>query len=159
MTIKKIIIISMFICLLSLSSVSASWHSDTKYHDGECELFSVSCPYGYKNGGETQHDSSVFISTAPMKFPYHSIVIKEIDDEDIDNLYDDYDIVDSFDNGDFKAYRLEEGTLHNGTIAIYNDGDYNYIFEMEHKGCSYDDKQFEEDVDTLEHIANSLYRK
>lgn len=156
---KKLIIISMIICFLTLSSVSASWHSDTSYRDGECELFSISCPFGYKNGGEIQHDSDVFISTEPMKFPYHSIVIEEIDDEDINSLYDDYDIVDSVDNGDFKAYRLEEGILHNGTIAIYTDGDYSYILEMEHKGCPYDDDQFEDDVNTLERIANSLYRK
>ena len=149
----------MIICFLSLSFVSASWHSDTSYMDGECELFSVSCPYGYKNGGEIQHDSQVFISTEPMKLPYHSIIVEEIDDEEIDNLYDDYDIVDNVDNGDFKAYKLEEDILYNSTIAIYADGDYKYILQIEHKGCPYDEDQFDEDVDTLEHIANSLYRK
>lgn len=156
---KKLILISIIVCFLTLSAVSASWHGLTSYSDGECGLFSVSCPSGYKNGGEIQHDNDVFISTSPGKFPYHSIVIEEIDDEDIDNLYDDYDIVDSVDHGDFKAYKLEESTLHNGTVAIYTDGDYKYILEMEHKGCPYDDSQFEDDVDTLEHIANSLYRK
>lgn len=156
---KKLIIISMIICFLSLSSVSASWHSDTSYRDGECEEFSISCPYGYKNGGEIQHDNDVFISTEPMKFPYHSIVVEEIDEGDIDTLHDDYDIVDSVDNGDFKAYKLEEDILHNGTIAIYDDGEHKYILEIEHKGCPYDDGQFEDDVDTLESIANSIYRK
>ena len=86
MDFKKFIIFLILAAFVSVSFVSASWHSDTSYRDGECELFSVSCPIGYKNGGEIQHDSEVFISTEPFKFPYHSIVVREIDDEGINNL-------------------------------------------------------------------------
>ena len=159
MDFKKFIIFLILAAFVSVSFVSASWHSDTSYRDGECELFSVSCPIGYKNGGEIQHDSEVFISTEPFKFPYHSIVVREIDDEGINNLYDDYDIVDVVDNGDFKAYRTDEGVISNETVTIYSDSGHDYILKLEHKGCPYDDDQVEDDVDTLDRVANSLYRK
>ena len=156
---RKLILISMIVCFLSLSSVSASWNGLTSYSDGDCDIFSITCPSGQKNAGEIEHKDEVFISTQSSKSPYHSIVVSEIDDDEIDSLYDDYDIVDNVDNGDFKAYKLEEDLISNGTIAIYTDGDYKYLLEMKHKGCPYDDDQFQDDIDTLESVANSIYRK
>lgn len=152
-------LIVVIVGLLSMSIVSASWHGLTSFRDGECELFSIACPYGYKNAGEIEHRSDVYISTNTAKSPRHYMVIEEIDDDEIDGLYDRYDIVDTVDEGDFKAYRIDTAHYKKETIAIYYDGGYTYLLELEHQGCDYNDDQFRDDVDLLRTTAYSIYRK
>ena len=156
---KKLIIISMILCLLSMSFVSASWHGMTSYKDGDCELFSITCPPGYKNAGEIEHKDEVYISTNTAKSPRHYIVIEEIDEDDINRLYDNYDIVDTVDEGDFKAYKIDTALYKKESIATYYENGYNYLLKIDHQGCEYDDAQFKNDVSLLRSIAYSIYRK
>lgn len=156
---KKYILFLIVVVLLSMSMVSASWHGMTSFRDGDCELFSITCPYGYKNGGEIEHRSDVYITTKPSKSPRHYMVIEQIDEDEINNLYDKYDIVDTVDEGDFKAYKISTELYKKETIAIYYKDGYNYILKLDHQGCEYDDNQFRSDVSLLRTTAHSIHRK
>ena len=80
----------------------------------------------------------------------------DFDDEEIE-------VVDTVDEGDFKAYKTWDDrhseNYGNTTYAYYSDGQYEYQLELEHKGCPYDDAQFKEDVELLKDVAHSIKRK
>ena len=159
---NKLIIIGLIVIivgLLSISIVSASWYGMTSFRDGDCELFSITCPYGYKNAGEIEHKTDIYISTSPTESPRHCMVIDEIDEDEINGLYDRYDIVDTVDEGDFKAYRIDTALYKKETISTYYKDGYYYLLDLDHQGCEYDDNQFRKDVNLLRTTAHSIHRK
>lgn len=159
---KRFSILIIFIGLISISAASAGLFG---YNHGECDLFFITPPEGFHNAGELTYKDSLFLSTNPGERPYHSLHVYPISsvDEFIDFDEDDIEVLDTVDEGNFKAYKTYDGNLgtvfENTTYAYYTDGKYEYQLELSHDYCTYDDAQFKEDVKLLKEVASSIKRK
>ncbi len=160
---KKILILIVLVGFISICFNSTVFG----YANGECDLFSIDCPEGYHNAGELTYNESLFIATPGYERPYHSIHVNQIGVSYVDSFIDfddeEIEVVDTVDEGDFKAYKTWDDrhseNYGNTTYAYYSDGQYEYQLELEHKGCPYDDAQFKEDVELLKDVAHSIKRK
>lgn len=160
---KTFFILIIFLGLISISVVSAGWFG---YDHGECDLFSITPPEGFHNAGEMTYNESLFLSTNPTEHPYHSLHVYQIGigyvDKFIDFDEENIEVLDTVDEGNFKAYKTYDSHQHykeNTTYVYYNDGKYEYQLELSHDYCTYDDAQFKEDVKLLKEVASSIKRK
>lgn len=160
---KKLLILIAILGFISINVASAGLFG---YDDGECDLFYIDCPEGYRNAGELTYNDSLFIATPGFERPYHSIHVNQIGISYVDSFIDfddeEIEVVDSVDEGEFKAYKTWDDFKsrdRNTTYAYYSDGQYEYQLRLDHIGCPYDDKQFKEDVELLKDVAHSIKRK
>ena len=110
------------------------------------------------------YNESLFLSTEHFEYPYHSLNVYQIgisSDKFIDFDENDIEVIDTVDEGNFKAYRTynsHDSFSENTTYAYYDDGQYEYQL-VSHKNCAYDDVQFKKDVNLLRNVAHSIVRK
>lgn len=124
------------------------------YNDGECDLFSITPPSDYHNAGELTYKDSLFLSTASHKTPYHAFRVDIVGD-----MNEDFKFSDSKEDGNFKFYRGTDDGVGNHTYAFYSHGNKIYKIDLWHKGCPYDDSQFNSDVSLIKSIAYSIKEK
>ena len=161
---KIFFILMILLTLISISSASAGLFG---YNHGECDLFFITPPEGFYNAGEMTYNESLFLSTEPGERPYHSLHVYSIGTGYVDKFIDfdeeNIEVLDTVDEGNFKAYRTYDGNLgavfENTTYAYYTDGKYEYQLELSHDYCKYDDAQFKEDVKLLKEVSSSIKRK
>lgn len=160
---KIFFILMTLLCLISISAASAGLFG---YNHGECDLFFITPPEGFYNAGEMTLNESLFLSTSTTERPYHALNVYQIGISYVDKFIDfdeeDIEVLDSVDEGNFKAYKTYDSHFYykeNTTYAYYTDGKYEYQLELSHKYCKYDDAQFKEDVKLLKEVASSIKRK
>ena len=160
---KTIFIMIIFIGLISISGASAGLFG---YDHGECDLFFITPPEGFYNAGEMTLNESLFLSTHTTERPYHSLHVYSIGTGYVDKFIDfdeeNIEVLDTVDEGNFKAYKTYDSQFsykENTTYAYYTDGKYEYQLELSHDYCTYDDAQFKEDVKLLKEVASSIKRK